>query len=327
MKKDALLKLLAEHTDTYISGAELARLLSVSRTAVWKGIEALREEGYRIDSVTNRGYRLSSESDVLSADGIAQYLKTGGIRLQAYPTVSSTNTVLKSQAAEGAPEGTVIAAAEQTAGRGRMGRSFFSPPGSGLYLSILLRPRTSAAETTRLTAYAAVAVAEAIEGLAEVETQIKWVNDVYVDGKKVCGILTEASLDCERGMTDYAVVGIGINTRAPEGDFPPELREIAGAAFSGKTVPALRCRLAAAVVDRFFTFYRDELPDTAGYCFEAYRRRSLVLGRHIRLHAFERPAEDAEALDIAPDFALLVRDSSSTVRRVSSGEVSVRLPE
>ena len=327
MTKDALLKLLLEQTDSFISGAELARQLSVSRTAVWKGIEALREDGYRIDSVTNRGYRLSAESDVLSAEGIGRYLNAEAFRLQVYPSVSSTNTLLKQQAGEGAPEGTVIVAGEQTAGRGRMGRSFFSPSGSGLYLSMLLRPQSTPAETTRLTAYAAVVVAEAIESLSGAETRIKWVNDIYVGGKKVSGILTEAALDCERGITDYVIVGIGINIRVPEGDFPAELREIAGAVFGTDAAPALRCRLAAEVIARFFAFYRSDRPDTAQTCYDAYKRRSLVLNRRVLLHSVAQPPVEAEAIDIAPDFALVVRFPDGTVRHVNSGEVSIRLQE
>lgn len=330
-KEDVLLKILMEREDSYVSGEELAGRLSVSRTAVWKGVEALRAAGYRIDSVTNRGYRLSSASDVLSAAGIGKRLKTEGIRLRVLPSVTSTNTLLKAEAAAGAPEGAVLVAGEQTEGRGRMGRSFFSPPGSGLYMSLLLRPQAPAAETAKLTAYAAVAVAEALEeagGAAE----IKWVNDIYMGGRKVSGILTEAALDCERGVTEYAVVGIGVNLYAPEGGFPPELREIAGAAFGSsesgsETAPAMRCRLAAAVIDRFFGFYRSDGPETARYCYKAYKRRSLVLGRRVMVHAVARPPEEAEAVDIAPDFSLVVRGADGIIRRVASGEVSVRVAD
>ena len=221
MNNDALLQKLTEQGDNYISGAELARWLGVSRTMVWKGIEQLRAEGYGIESVTNRGYRLLPEHDVLSAREIALRLTTPGLRLRVYPSVTSTNTILKNMAAAGEPEGAVAVAGEQTAGRGRMGRSFYSPPGTGLYLSILLRPGIPAEETTPVTACAAVAVAESIEELSGEPAQIKWVNDVYVRGKKVCGILTEASIDCETRIADYLVVGIGVNTApSPPGIFP-----------------------------------------------------------------------------------------------------------
>ena len=137
---------------------------------------------------------------VLSEDGIRRHLKHQELKLQVYKTITSTNTVLKALAAEGAPAGLALIAGEQTAGRGRMGRSFYSPADSGLYLSLLLRPNVSAVEATRLTACAAVAVAETIEELSGRPAQIKWVNDIFVDGRKVCGILTEASVDCENGM-------------------------------------------------------------------------------------------------------------------------------
>ena len=241
MTKEDLLTLLWQNADAYISGEELARRLSVSRTAVWKAIGQLREAGYNIESVSNRGYRLLSESDVLSEEGIRRHLKHQELELQVYKTITSTNTVLKALAAEGAPAGLALIAGEQTAGRGRMGRSFYSPADSGLYLSLLLRPNVSAVEATRLTACAAVAVAETIEELSGRPAQIKWVNDIFVDGRKVCGILTEASVDCENGMMHYVIIGLGVNTRVPAGDFPEELKGIAGAAFDANSIPELRC--------------------------------------------------------------------------------------
>lgn len=321
MTKDVILDLLWESADSYISGEELAKRLSVSRTAVWKGIEQLRKDGYAIDSVTNKGYRLSSASDVLSQEGVQKYLKTEGLRLQVYRSISSTNTVLKSMAEDGAEEGLCLLAGEQTAGRGRRGRSFYSPPDSGIYMSVLLRPSLQAVDATAITACAAVAVAEAIESLAPVAAEIKWVNDVYVDGRKVCGILTEASLDCENGQVNYLIVGIGINTRIPAGDFPTELRNIAGAAFGAQEIPALRCRLAAGVLDRLMEYYRNL---TEKKWAEAYRRRSFVLGREINILAPGKEPEPAVALDIDPDFALIVRTESGVLRRLNSGEVSIR---
>lgn len=320
MTKDLVLECLQKKTDEYVSGAEIAAELSLSRTAVWKSIEQLRTDGYRIESVTNRGYRLSSDSDVLSEAGIRKYLHSE-LKLSVYPTVSSTNTLLKAEAEQGAPEGTVIVAAEQTAGRGRMGRSFYSPSGTGIYMSILLRPKIPAADAGLITAGAAVAVADAIDALSGRNTQIKWVNDVYLDGHKVCGILTEGSIDFENGFLSHAIVGIGINTVPPEGDFPADIREIAGAAFGEDAPSDLRCRLTAEVLDRFLAYYAD-LKNVPFY--DAYRRRSVVLGRQVRLISPGREPEEAEVLDIDRNFALVVRDAYGQLRTVNSGEVSIR---
>ena len=322
MTRDDVLKFLWKNADDYVSGAELARKLCISRTAVWKAIGQLRDEGYEIESQPKRGYRLHSVSDVLSAEGITRHLRHRELQLQVYKTISSTNTVLKSLAAEGAPAGLALIAEEQTVGRGRMGRSFYSPPDSGLYLSLLLRPEMQAADATRLTACAAVAVAEAIEALSGREAQIKWVNDIFVGGRKVCGILTEASVDCESGMMHYVIVGIGVNTHVPDGDFPEELRGIAGAAFGAEPVPELRCRLAAEILDRL----SDYAPDPAApKVFEGYRKRSLVLGKEINILSPGREPEPAVAVDLGEDYSLLVRLPDGSTRRLNSGEVSVKI--
>ena len=321
MIKDAVLEMLWQRADAYLSGAELGRRLSVSRTAVWKAIEQLKTEGYRIESVPNRGYRLSSDSDVLSEEGIRRWLSEPRLQLRVYPRISSTNTVLKGLAAEGAPEGLALVAGEQTAGRGRMGRSFFSPPDSGVYMSLLLRPRLPAAEAVAVTACAAVAAAETIESLSGAPAQIKWVNDVFVGGKKVCGILSEASLDCESGMLQHLVVGLGFNTAVPAGDFPEELRGIAGAAFEGKTVPALRCRLAAGVLERLLRYAEDPSDERV---FRAYRDRSLVPGRAIMILSPGREPERAQALALERDYSLRVRCADGSERLLRSGEVSIR---
>ena len=324
MTKEDLLSLLWQNADAYISGEELARRLSVSRTAVWKAIGQLREAGYNIESVSNRGYRLLSESDVLSEEGIRRHLKHQELKLQVYKTITSTNTVLKALAAEGAPAGLALIAGEQTAGRGRMGRSFYSPADSGLYLSLLLRPNVSAVEATRLTACAAVAVAETIEELSGRPAQIKWVNDIFVDGRKVCGILTEASVDCENGMMHYVIIGLGVNTHVPAGDFPEEIRGIAGAAFDSDSIPELRCRLAAGILDRLAEY--TENPG-APRVFEGYRSRSLVLGKAINILAPGRDPVPAEVLDLEEDYALLVRLPDGSTQRLNSGEVSVRVDD
>lgn len=324
MTKDAVLAILWKNADRFVSGSELASALSVSRTAIWKAVEQLRAEGYVIKSVTHKGYRLSSGSDVLSAEGVEKYLTQKRLSVKVYQSITSTNTVLKGMAVDGAPEGLALVAASQTEGRGRMGRSFYSPADSGVYMSLLLRPDCGAAEATKLTACAAVAAAEAIEDLSGLRTGIKWVNDVLVGGKKVCGILTEASVDCESGMMNYVIIGIGINTRVPIGDFPEELRGIAGAVFGGEPIPELRCRLAAAVLDKLWCYY-EHLGDCGFY--DKYKERCVVLGRPINILARDKAPEPAVALDIGPDFSLLVRTEDGALRRLNTGEVSIRVQE
>ena len=278
--KDRVLEALEANRGEYFSGEALAGKLQVSRSAVWKAISQLRESGYPIDAVSNRGYCLRAESAILSPQSIAQYLTVPGLAVEVQPVVTSTNTLLRQQAEAGAPEGTVLAATEQTAGRGRRDHSFFSPPDSGLYISFLLRPELAAQEALALTTCAAASVALAIEDCAGVDAQIKWVNDVFCRGKKVCGILTEAALDLETGGLQYAIVGIGVNLFPPEGGFPPELNE-AGAVFDSKPQGLeSRSQLAGSILNHFFSFYPNL---TEKPFFEDYRRRSLVLGQPITI--------------------------------------------
>ena len=322
MTKENVLNILQAHPDAFVSGAALAEQLQLSRTAVWKAIRQLKADGYEIEAVTNQGYRLLSGSDVLSAEGIARHLTHPDIRPQVFPTLTSTNTVLKSLAAEDAPAGTAILAVTQTAGRGRLGRSFYSPSASGLYLSLLLRPDLAPADAPRLTSCAAVAVAEAVSELSGRETGIKWVNDVYLDGKKICGILTEAGIDLESGRVSYVVVGIGINLRAPEGGFPEEIRQIAGAAFDGLSVPDLRNRLAALVLDKLADYAADPFSDAL---FDAYAKRSFVPGRKITILAPGKEPVPAEALRLNRDYSLQVRLGDGREEKLASGEVSIRV--
>ena len=262
-----------------------------------------------------------SLSDALSEEGIARYLRHRALTIKVYKSIGSTNTVLKKLAAAGAPTGLALVAEEQTAGRGRMGRSFYSPADSGLYMSLLLRPDLPAAEAVRLTACAAAAAAETIEELSGKQALIKWVNDVFVDGRKVCGILTEASLDCESGRMRYVVIGLGVNTYVPDGDFPEELRRVAGAAFGEKQIPGLRCRLAAGILDRLMD-YAVKPDDPA--IFEAYKRRSFLLGQEINILSPGKEPVPAVAVDLAADYSLLARLADGSIRTLSSGEVSVR---
>ena len=265
-----------------------------------------------------------SGGDVLSAEGVRRFLRHSELRPEVYKSVSSTNTLLKARAERGEAAGLVLLASEQTAGRGRMGRSFYSPEDCGVYFSVLYRPDTPAADAVRITACAAVAVAETVEALSGKAAQIRWVNDVLVDGKKVCGILTEASLDCESGTVNYLIVGIGVNTAVPRGDYPEALRGVAGAAFGDVPVPQLRCRLAAGILDRLTDYMANPGSEA---CFEAYRARSVVLGRRVTLLSPGREPVEAEVLDLEHDYALRVRLGDGSTMRVNSGEVSLRVTE
>lgn len=265
--------------------------------------------------------RSFSAADGLSEEGIRRYLRSRELEVRVYETIPSTNTALKTMATEGARAGLALIAGAQTAGRGRMGRSFYSPADSGLYMSLLLRPEGRAADAMRLTACAAVAAAETIEELSGRTAQIKWVNDIYMDDRKVCGILTEASADAQSGAMRYVVVGLGVNTRVPKGDFPEELRSIAGAAFGTRSVPDLRCRLAAGILDRLWRYAAD--PADASIL-AGYRRRSFLPGREIWILPPDGERQRALALAVNDDYSLRVQLPDGSKRDLSTGEVSVR---
>ena len=235
--KQKLLKILEENRATYLSGEMLASTMNVSRSAIWKAIKGLKEEGYEIASTTNKGYRLKSESDLMSVEGIAPWLSQNNqaLELLVYKTLGSTNQEAKKLALEGAKTKTVIISEEQTKGRGRMGRLFYSPPKSGIYLSLVLRPDVAAQDAVLLTTGAAVGVCRAIKKVTGIDTQIKWVNDIYLGERKIVGILTEAVTNFENGQFEFVIIGIGVNFKMPETALPKELEDIVGALFVEKT--------------------------------------------------------------------------------------------
>jgi len=243
--------------------------------------------------------------------------------VHTFSTIDSTNTYAKQLAENGAPEGTLVLAEHQTAGRGRMGRSFFSPAGTGLYMSLILRPVFSPSEVLSVTACAAVAVCEAVEALSGRKAGIKWVNDVYLDNRKVCGILTEAAFVPGSNSVRYAVLGIGVNTTPPEGDFPPELAGIAAAVFNRNDAD-MRLRLAAAVLDRFLTYYPSL---TEKNFYSGYRDRLFLRGQPVEI-LWGSDTGEGICLDVDRDFRLVVRMPDGSQRSLSSGEVRVRpMPE
>lgn len=321
--KERLLALLTQRQGRYISGEELGQALQVSRTAVWKAIKTLQSEGYNIAAGTNKGYCLAADTDVLSNAGVEKYLAPAAaqqLRICVQRTVSSTNTVIKQYAAAAETQGLVVIADTQTAGRGRLGRQFYSPAGTGIYMSLLLRPQLAAEKAQLITTAAAVALAQAIDALAPVHAQIKWVNDIFINGKKTCGILTEAAFNIENGTLDYAVLGIGINAYTPLGGYPPEIGKIAASVF---TAPAadLRNRLAAEVLNRFMPLYT-HLADKA-YLAE-YRARSCVVGKPV-LVVQNGVSTPAVATGIDDDLHLLVQYENGEKAALSTGEISIRL--
>ena len=318
--KEKLAAMLEEAGDTYISGNAIAESLGISRTAIWKNIRQLEEEGYAIEAVTNRGYRLAADNDAVSLGTVRKYLgdRADDFDLQVFSEVTSTNDLLKAQAAT-APEWTTFIAGRQSAGKGRSGRSFYSPSDTGLYLSMLQHPVIPAEQATRITTAAAVAACRAIEECTDSRSEIKWVNDVFVNGKKVCGILTEASFNMESGLLDWAVMGIGFNIYEPEEGFPEDIRDIAGP-VTGERRRNLRSALAAS----FMVHFRDICSNLQNADFaQEYRSRSFLIGQRINVLKREGPVP-AVALDVDDECRLIVRYDDGMQEALSSGEVSVR---
>lgn len=319
--KAEIIKLLKE-SDGYLSGQELCGRLHVSRTAVWKVIEQLREEGYQIEAVRNRGYRLIEAADVMTEAEFATCMSGRwlGSRLDCHDTLDSTNNRAKYLAEWGAPEGTLVTAESQTAGKGRRGRFWVSPPGTGIWFSLILRPEILPAYAPMLTLAAALSVAEAIENVCGLPAKIKWPNDIVLSGRKVCGILTEMS--AEQDQVHYVVVGIGINANMTE--FPEEIRETATSLYleSGKAVR--RSRVVAEVMACMERWYKKflETCDLTGLK-EAYTARLANQNQQV-LVLDSRQEYQGLCLGIDDQGLLLVKKEDGKIEKVMSGEVSVR---
>ncbi len=322
MIKDNVLALLLS-TDGFLSGEVMSEKLGVSRMTVSKAVATLREEGYDIASLTNRGYRLTRGAPRLTLGEILPYLpEKRAENVFCFDTIDSTNKRAKELAADGAPSGTVVISAAQTAGRGRRGRSFLSPKGKGVYLSYLFRPTCTPEDSTVLTALTAVAARRTILSACGLSVGIKWVNDLILNERKIAGILTELSLESESGHIDFAVIGIGINVSERREDFPEELRCKATslAAESGEEISAPR--LAAALIAKMDEMTAAFPTETAAYL-EEYRAANVTTGREVivRAPSGDRPAV---ALGINDDFSLRVRYENGEEQTVFTGEVAVR---
>ena len=313
---------LLRRQEGFLSGEDIGRELSITRAAVWKGIKKLREEGYEIEAVTNRGYRLTNPETMYNKRELEQGLKTKtmGQSIYFYEETDTTNNRARELALEGAPEGTLVVAETQTAGRGRRGKVWESPLGTGIWMSLVLRPQIMPAEASVLTLLCGLATAEAIEAETGLSAGIKWPNDILINGKKAVGILTE--MDCEMSEVHFVIPGIGINVNTAS--FPPEIADIATSLYleCGKTVS--RRRLVHKVLERLEEHYETFLR-TGSFTamLEDYRKHCITLGKEV--HVLGREPFFAEALDITPEGELLVRRADNGKEEVVfSGEVSIR---
>lgn len=313
--KSDVLKMLENNKDKALSGEAIAQKLNVSRAAVWKAVKSLKENGYEIEAVNNKGYKLLEKSDILSVPAIKNFLKED-ISLVVLNEVDSTNTYAKKLAvAEGAADKTAVVSESQTKGRGRLGRKFFSPEKSGLYMSLILRPEMTAEESLFITIGAAVAVCRAIEKQTTFKPKIKWVNDIFLNGKKVCGILTEAGSSIENRMLEYVVLGIGVNVKHT--DFPEDLKDIAGSIESEDNIS--RNRLCADIINEFLEIYKN--PNREALIKE-YKEKSLILGKEIEFIKNGIHYE-GKASDINSEGNLVV-ETKDGKEVLNSGEVSLR---
>ena len=310
--KQALLQALSAAEGSYISGQQLAQRLGVSRAAVHKAAAALSAQGYTLEAVSRRGYRLVGGAP-FCVEAAGDYPAP----IHLYDRLQSSNQTAKRLALSGAPHGTLVLTGQQSAGRGRMGRKFESPAGQGIYLSLLLRADIPAADAQTVTVSAAVAVCRAVKALCGLELSIKWVNDLYYRGKKVCGILTEAGADLESGRLEWLVVGIGLNLTTPPEAFPAELRRLAGSLFPGGPAPVSRVALAAAIARELLTLC------PAFDCLEEYRARCFVPGHWVTV-CTGRETYAALALSIDDAGRLVVRRENGREEALQHGEVSIR---
>lgn len=360
-----LLDLLAGAGGDWVSGEAISTQLGISRAAVWKQIEGLRADGYEVEAAPRRGYRLTARPDKLSVPEIEAGLKTQrfGRPVEAHEAIGSTNERAKELARQGAPEGLLVTAEQQTAGKGRLGRPWQTPAGRALALSLLLRPLIPPTLAPRLTLVAAVAVAEAVRAETGLPVGIKWPNDLQVAGRKLCGILTEMEAEIEQ--VRFVVLGIGLNVNQTVAEFPPELRETAtsvrlaigaegGSSEGGSSEgcasaagasegraragvishggtseaggpPVARLPLLQAILSRIEVRYDQFLAGGWPELLSAWRELSVTLGRPVRvLPVAGGPAWEGTAVDVDPEGALLVRRPDGTVECVVAGEVSIR---
>lgn len=321
--KEKILKLLKDNKNEFVSGQEISEQLKVSRTAIWKYINGLKEEGYEIESVSRKGHMLLSTPDILNYEEISEYLSTQhmGREIFYYNSIDSTNIKAKELAYNNEGHGTVVIAEEQTHGRGRLGRDWSSPNRKGIWMSIILKPQIEPQDAAKITQIAAAAVWKAINQIGVI-TQIKWPNDIVLNGKKVCGILTEMSGELNR--LNYLVVGIGINANIDNNEFPKEIQNMATSLKNETGKEINRRELVALILNNFEALYNKLIDDNSTEeAIKICKENSALIGKDVRL-IIKGEEKEGKAVDINGDGELIVKDKEGNISKVISGEVSVR---
>ncbi|MBC7765824.1 MAG: biotin--[acetyl-CoA-carboxylase] ligase [Hyphomonadaceae bacterium] len=317
--KDKVLSLLSQNVGDYISGQTMCSTLGVSRTTVWKTVNALKQQGIAIEAVTKRGYCLTHLPDTLNQYRIASYGDAWTAHIKVFDTVTSTNVVAKALAQKGCEEGTIILAEQQTAGKGRLGRAWSSPAQQGIWMTVVLRPQFPPQHATGITLLAALAVRRAIASVCGISPTIKWPNDVMLSGGKVCGILTEMHAEMEQ--IDYVLVGIGINVNTQKEEFPSCLQDIASSILieTGKKIG--RNTLIARILHEMKSLYVAYEGQLDAALLAEYYTHSNTIGRRIRVSQVGGEIiGTADGMDSRG--ALLVTDEKGCKHIVLSGDVS-----
>ena len=320
--KEKILNILLDNKGDYVSGEDIANSLQISRNAVWKSISKLKEEGISILSSKKLGYMLPSDLDILSKEEISNALidELKGTEIHLLNTVDSTNDYAKMLAKQDAPEYTLVVADTQTHGKGRMGRVFSSPSGTGIYMSFILRPKTSLETAQLITSCVAVAISKAIDTLCNCSSKIKWVNDIFLNDKKISGTLTEGAINFENGSFEYAIVGIGITVRSVKNIFDGELSSIATSIEDETGLKISRSRLIAEVFNNVYSQLQSI--DEKSFIKE-YKKRSLIVGKDVIVSENGQEVF-AKAIGIDKTAGLIVQFEDGSTKVLNSGEARIR---
>lgn len=318
-----ILELLRKSGERPLSGEEISRQLEVSRTAIWKHIQTLKNEGYDIESVPKKGYILKESPNRLFPQEILSRLQTRwlGHNICYRDSIDSTNTLAKGLANEGCPNGLVVVAEEQGAGKGRLSRGWISPYAKGIWFSVVLKPPFLPQEASKCTLLAAVAVVKAVNKIAGVHAAIKWPNDILLMGRKLVGILTE--MNAEFGHINYVVIGTGINTNATPDDYPEDVKDIAVSVADAATEQFTRVDLLCDILKNMEDLYEKALLDGFAPILEEWRKYSCTLGQEVKVMATDC-TYFGKAEDIDEDGLLIVRKVDGTLEKVMAGDVSIR---